>query len=354
MSRLAKSRRQPKGGHGLKRLGLPLLISSLLLLSSGCGAFQKPQSVLDPAGPVAGNQFHLMVLSIIVMTVVFAVVMGMLIWVLIRYRRRSGDDSDPVQEHGNMWIELTWTVIPLLILVFLAIPSVKSTWVLAQPPETSPRLHVTVIGHQFWWEFRYDDLGIVTANELRVPTGTVVDLTVESRDVIHSFWVPRLAGKIDAIPGRENRFWIEADEPGVYPGQCSQLCGPSHALMGMSVIAQKPEAFQGWVASMKKPFVAPGDPQARTGMDVFAKNCASCHTIAGTDFKGTLGPNLTGIGSRNGIGAETLTMDRANLVRWIADASAVKPGVAMPSGRYDLHLTDDQIRAVAAFLESQK
>lgn len=295
-----------------------------------------------------------MTLSVVVMTVVFLVVMGMLAWVLIRYRRRRGDRSDPEQVHGNTWIELTWTAIPIVILIFLAIPSVRATWRLAEPPSDGAGLRVTVVGHQFWWEFRYDDLGIVTANELHVPAGTVVEMTVESQDVIHSFWIPRLAGKIDAIPGRRNAFWLEADEPGYYPGQCSQLCGPSHALMGMAVVAQSPSDFQAWVAHMKEPFTPPRDPLAVRGMAVFQKNCAQCHAISGTDFQGVVGPNLTKVADRRYIGAETLENDHENLVRWVSDAPSVKPGVLMPSAKEKMKLSDDEIEAVVAFLESQR
>lgn len=341
-------RRIPRGV--VLALGLPLLLG-------GCASFESPQSALAPAGPVAQEQLRLMILSVVVMTIVFVVVMGMLTWVLVRYRRRRDDREDPEQVHGNTWIELTWTAIPIVILIFLAVPSVRATWQLAAPPsEPSEKaaVRVTVVGHQFWWEFRYDDLGVVTANELHVPTGVPVEMTVTSQDVVHSFWIPRLAGKIDAIPGRQNAFWLEADEPGYYPGQCSQLCGPSHALMGMAVVAQSPSDFQAWVAHMKEPFTPPADPAAARGMAVFAKSCAQCHAIAGTDFQGIIGPNLTKLGERRYIAAETLPNDRADLIQWVSDAPSVKPGVLMPSGTRDLKLGPDEIEAVVAFLESQK
>ncbi|MBX6350086.1 MAG: cytochrome c oxidase subunit II [Clostridia bacterium] len=341
----------------MRRIPRGLALASFALLAGGCTSFESPQSALAPAGPVAAEQLRLMILSVVVMTVVFVVVMGMLAWVLIRYRRRRGDTEDPEQVHGNTWIELTWTAIPVVILIFLAVPSVRATWQLAAPPRAPSEevaLHVTVVGHQFWWEFRYDDLGVVTANELHVPTGRPVEMTVTSQDVVHSFWIPRLAGKIDAIPGRRNAFWLQADEPGYYPGQCSQLCGPSHALMGMAVVAETPSDFDAWVARMKEPFAPPQDPLAARGMAVFEKSCAQCHAIAGTDFQGAIGPNLTKVADRRYIAAETLPNTHDDLVRWVSDAPAVKPGVLMPSGTRDLKLGPDEIEAVVAFLESQK
>lgn len=339
-----------------------LTVAALALAGCAGQRVDYSQSALSPAGPVARLQLQLIEKSLYVMTFVFLVVMLMLAYVLIRYRARRGEDGEGVQVHGNAYLELTWTIIPILLLAYLAVPTVRAVFHLNDIPDKGPIMHVDVIGHQFWWEFRYTDpdLGIVTANELHVPVGTTVAFRVTSADVIHSFWAPRLGGKVDAIPGRENRLWLRADKPGVYTGACAQLCGDSHAYMDFSVIAETKDKFDAWVAEMKKPFTAPTDAEAQAGMQVFAKSCQSCHAIAGTQFKGAIGPNLTGLMLRQTIAALTLENNHDNLIRWVSDASAVKPGVKMPTALKstgkpgNLGLSEDQVKAVVAFLETLK
>ncbi|MBT9258862.1 MAG: cytochrome c oxidase subunit II [Clostridiales bacterium] len=312
-------------------------------------ALAYPQSALHPAGPVAREQLSLIIFSFAIMTLVFVVVMGLLLYVLVRFRRRN-HEGDPPQVEGNNLLELIWTGIPVILIIILAIPTLRTTFALAKVPDDRPVVKVDVVAHQFWWEFRYPELGITTANELVVPVGYVIDFHVTSQDVVHSFWVPRLGGKLDAIPGRNNHFWLQADEPGWYPGQCAQLCGESHSLMAFAVDVRTPEEFDAWVKKMKEPFQPPTSALEKEGMDVFAQSCQSCHAIAGTDFKGTIGPDLTKVGLRRTLGALTLRNTPEDMKAWIHDPASFKPGVLMPQ----IPLTDQQLNAVVAFLQSQK
>lgn len=317
---------------------------------AGCRV-DYPASVLDPAGPAARMELDLLRLSLYVVGAVSIAVFLALAYVLVRFRARPGDDAEGDDNPGITWLELTWTIVPALLLVILAVPSLTDTFHLARVPAGAMKM--TVIGHQFWWEFRYDQLGIVTANEPHIPAGRPLDLRVTSADVIHQFWVPRLGAKMDAAPGRRNFLWMQSDRPGVIPGLCTQLCGASHSLMLMTVYADSAKDFGAWAQAMKKPFVAPAaGTEAAAGMAVFAAKCATCHAIGGTNYKGVIGPNLTGLMLRRTIGAGLLKNTPENLRRWVTDASVFKPGVKMPSARNRLGLNDAQIRAVVAFLET--
>jgi cytochrome c oxidase subunit 2 len=198
-------------------------------------------------------------------------------------------------------------------------------------------LRVDVIGHQWWWEFRYPDLGVVTANELHVPVGDEprpTFLALQSADVIHSFWVPPLAGKIDLIPNRVNHLWIEPHDPGVYLGQCAEFCGTQHALMRLRVVAEPQDAFERWVAGQRR--ASGSDPEVAAGRDVFVSTaCSSCHTIRGTRADGSVGPDLTHLMSRATLGAGAAPNDPEHLRAWIADPAHFKPGAHMPALRLD-------------------
>lgn len=329
------------------RIGLLLLTVMTLFGLTGC---QKAEmSVFDPAGPVAKTQLSIIMISIYIMSGIFVVAMGILVYVLIRYRSRRGQNQPPKQVEGSWVLELIWIVIPIILLGILVVPTVTSAFVLDEKPAGPNVLNVKVKASQFWWQFEYPDLGIVTAQELHIPTGTKVNLQLETTDVMHSFWVPRLAGKTDLIPGRTNTMWIQADQPGQFQGKCAEYCGTSHGVMDFLVVAEEPQQFQAWVNKMKNQQVKPASELAAEGEKLFAQNCASCHAVAGTNYKGTLGPDLTGFAERSKV-AGVLENNEENLRKWIADPAAIKPDSKMPR----LPLNEKQISAVTAFLRSLK
>ncbi|XEC94102.1 cytochrome c oxidase subunit II [Paenibacillus tarimensis] len=337
----------------VKRL-LPLLGAMALLLSA-CG--REDLSTLNPQGPVAEEQFGLMKLSISIMIFVVAVVFAIAIYVLIRFRRRPGDNKIPVQVEGNHKLEIIWTVIPLLLLVVLGVPTVKSVFGLAQDyskDETAVQIKVTA--HQYWWEFEYPQHGVKTAQEMIIPTNAVISIEAKTADVLHSFWIPSLAGKIDTNPGGNvNRMYFEAPKPGVYLGKCAELCGPSHAYMDFKVKAVDEASFNRWVAAMKAPAAMPEDPAIA---EKFASECLTCHAVG--DRGGLLYPNLTGMGDREAVAGFLVNTDDPkyanegtvydNLVRWISDPQEVKPGNQMPK----VDLTEQEIEAIAQYLADQK
>jgi cytochrome c oxidase subunit 2 len=339
--------RSPKGRPLAIGLGLTLVGS----LVSAC-ASTDPQNALIPAGPVAQMEVNLFNFIFVIAIAVFVVVEGILVYTVLRYRRRP-DDRMPTQTHGNTALEVTWTIIPVIILAIIAVPTVTTIASATNltPAPGQPSMNVKVVGHQWWWEFDYPTQGIVTADELHIPVGTRIDLDIESADVIHSFWVPRLGGKVQAIPNQHNSSWIEADQIGTYHAQCYQLCGLSHANMRFIVVVQSQADFNAWV---KDQTTAPGKPptaEALKGQQVFTTGaCVGCHTIQGTIAKGTIGPDLTHIGSHETLAGATLANDPKDMAMWLHDPPGVIPGSIMPN----LHLTTDQITALSAYLESLK
>lgn len=326
------------------------LLLPLALGLAGCSAL--PQTVFQPAGPVARIQLNLLSLSIWIVSIIFVVVFAILLYVLWRFRARPNSPK-PAEIEGNHVLEIVWTVIPILILVVMAVPTIKDAFALAAPPSPDA-MQVKVIGHQWWWEFQYPGLGVVTGNELHIPQGQRVDLTITSTDVIHSFWIPRLAGKMDAVPNRDNHMWFQGDETGTFYGQCAQFCGDSHANMRMRVVVDSKADFAAWVAKWQQGEVKPDAANALAvqGEKLFMGDqpCYTCHAITGSKAQGKVGPNLTLLGSRSIIAAGTLANTPEHLQEWLHDPQAVKPGALMPN----LHLSDDQMKALAAFLESQK
>jgi len=279
-------------------------------------------------------------------TLGIALIVGLgLAWVLTRFRARPGSATMPVQTRGHTWLEMAWTIGPALVLLGIAIPTIQVIFrTQAAPPRDA--LEVTVRGYQWWWEFQYPSLEVVTANELHVPAGRPVALTLEGPDVIHSFWVPQLGGKRDVVPGRLNRLTFTADTPGDYRGQCAEFCGVSHANMGMRIIVETPEAFTRWVAAQKAQPPEPAAGPAADGKTIYASSaCVGCHTIRGVSA-GTLGPDLTTFGSRHTMAAGILPTTVDNVAAWIKDPAAIKPDAKMPA----LGLTDEQARAVATYL----
>lgn len=323
------------------------LISAFAWLSAGC-AGGAGQSTLQPAGPAAAEIAWLWWLMLAVFTAVFVLVVVLLLVAIRRRDRRAGDGGAAPPLGRTGFIVAGGIILPVVVLTPLYLISLRTSASLAAPREA---LTVRVVGHMWWWEVRYPEQGIVTANEIHVPAGQPVRLELTSADVIHSFWVPRLHGKRDLIPGIENQFWIQADEPGTYRGQCGEYCGTQHANMAFLVVALPPDEFPAWLAEHARPRPEPATPAARHGLQVFRKaGCVQCHAVRDTEAGGNVGPDLTHLGSRRTLGAALLPNTRGNLAGWIADPQAIKPGVKMPRS----YLAADDLLALVTYLESLK
>ena len=302
-------------------------------------------SIFSPASPQAGWIVDLAILTLAIIGIIFLVVEGILFYSIWKFRRRKNDTAgEPAQVYGSEPIEIAWTAAPTMIVFFLVLVTTRTLWEVEAAPVT-PRegdqsLFVTVIGHQWWWEYRYDSydgrkLGFITANELHIPTGDdgtarPVHLTLQSGDVCHSFWVPRLGGKVDLIPGRTNLLSFETTEPGLYLGQCAEYCGDQHANMLLRVVAEPAAEFQAWLANQAKDAV--DDPTVAEGKATFlANSCVNCHRIAGTAAEGIAAPDLTHLMSRETLASGQVTNTLKNLRKWVHDPQSIKPGVLMPA-----------------------
>ncbi|SDW79965.1 cytochrome c oxidase subunit 2 [Marininema mesophilum] len=338
----------------MKRLMLRMLICVGfvgLLLSSGCS--NPSLSVVDPSGEVGRTQLGLIYLSTGIMTFVTVVVAAIYIYVVIRFRERPGDTHIPKQVEGSTTLEILWTVIPILLLIILAIPTVTTTFKLEKRPAPSEKaVQINITGYQYWWKFIYPQDGISTANEVHIPVGKPIEFVMQSHDVIHAFWVPSLGGKRDLEPGRVNRLTLKADKPGTYDGKCTELCGASHALMNFRVIAHQPAEYEKWVRSMKKPASKPTSVLASEGKRLVGQNCIGCHAIRNAGYKilGATGPELTAFSERTRI-AGVLDNNPQNLRVWLKNPQNVKPGSRMPSFG---HLKKKQVDALVKYLESLK
>ncbi|WKZ83691.1 MAG: cytochrome c oxidase subunit II [Acidimicrobiia bacterium] len=320
-----------------------------------------PQNSLDPAGPIAEQVDSLFWLVFWIATGVFALVSLALAYAVLRFRRRGDTDRPVRQVHGNTRLEIAWTILPAVILAIVAVPTVATLFeVRAAPGPEDDALEITVTGHQWWWEFHYPEYGITTANEMWVPVDRTVYLSLTSADVIHSFWVPRLAGKRDAVPGRINNIRFEAAETGAYVGQCAEFCGLAHADMRQRVFVTSAEEFEAWAVAQASPASIPAEGPAAAGWEVFQTQCASCHTIDGTSASGLFAPNLTHFASRTSFGGATIDNTTDHLREWLRDPSSLKPMSPdlndLEAGRVlgmpDLGLTEQQIADLIALLES--
>lgn len=332
---------------GVRRFASLLPVLAVFALS-GCGG-PFPQSALDPGSDFAWKLQDLFQGIFIWAVVVFVLVEAALIIAIFRFRERPGGPT-PKATHGNTILEISWTLAPVIVLVLIAIPTIRTIWDVDRPPR-GESLVVEAIGHQWWWEFRYPDLGIVTANELHVPVGRQVDVRLTSADVIHSFWFPRIGGKRDVIPGHETQVWFTVDSAGRYLGQCAEFCGMSHALMKMEMVADEPADFETWVAGQRaEAAVATMDSAvAADGQQAFMRGgCIACHAVRGTVAQGVLGPDLTHVGSRRRIAAGILDNTPENLERWIRDPQSVKPGALMVVPELD----DETVRQIVAYLQN--
>jgi cytochrome c oxidase subunit 2 len=315
-------------------------------------------NIFSPVSVPASEIYHLALFVLAITAVIFLIVGGLLAYAVVKFRRRKGDEGrEPAQVYGSTQIELAWTVIPVLIVVVLFLTTARVIHGIEDARAPATAVDVTVVGHQFWWEFRYPQFGVVTANELHVPVSSPGDprptyLTLLSADVDHSFWVPQLAGKTDVIPNRVNHTWIEPERTGVYVGQCALYCGEQHAHMLLRVYVQSEQDFLRWIHHEQQPAVAdpPGeDPKVTEGRRIFETTaCVNCHTIRGTNADGRFGPDLTHFASRSTLGAGVLPNTPANLRLWIENPQAIKPGCQMPA----MNLSPSELNDVVAYLET--
>jgi cytochrome c oxidase subunit 2 len=377
-----------------------------VVLLSSCGRHVLPQDGIDAQGANARQLDNLARPVFAVAGIVFVFVQGLIIYCIVRFRARSADDA-PVQVHGNARLEIGWTIVPAAILAIIGVFTVVTVFDINKKASGAEVVHVKVIGHQWWWEYQYPDLNIVTANELHIPVGKTVQLEMTSADVIHSFWPPKLAGKLDVVPGRTNYMKLEADHAGAYSGQCAEFCGLSHANMRLMVMADGADDWDAWVKNQQRPSVAAptttststtttapvaGTPQTGTGganasstgtsstaaattadnapkvgvdpvLDAAAgaglfvtKGCSGCHTINGlAGANGKVGPNLTHLQARTRFAGAIFELNEKNLRRWLRDPPGMKPmnptnGQGMPN----LGLNEDEITQLIAYLETLK
>jgi cytochrome c oxidase subunit 2 len=292
--------------------------------------------MLDAAGREAHHVAGLWWVMLTMATVVYVVVAGLVVVALVRRRPSDGERTQFIWWGG--------VAMPIVVLGVLAFLTVSTTTALGR--DAPARLHVDVTGHDWWWEVAYPGTGVRTANEIHLPVDRTADLRLTSDDVIHSFWVPQLAGKVDLIPGQPNHLRVRPTRTGTFLGECAEFCGLQHANMRFVVVVQSQADFDRWADRDGR--VA---PTASDGEAVFVRSsCAGCHTIRGTQADGHLGPDLTDLGSRRWIGAKAVRNTPENLARWIRDPSSIKPGVLMPPS----HLSARDLRALVAYLESTR
>ena len=327
-----------------------LFLTSPMLIAQG-----TTPSTLAPASTPAHQIFDLSVFVVAITGGIFLVVGGLLAVALYRFRARKTDPlGEPAQIYGSTQIELAWTVIPVLIVVVLFLTTARIIFAIqdAQKPKTA--LDVTVIGHQFWWEFRYPKYGVVTANELHIPassdaTPAATFLKLTSADVNHSFWIPQLAGKTDLIANHVNTMWMDPRKPGLYLGQCAQFCGSQHAMMLLRIYVDTPEQFDVWIKNQQQP--AQQGPAVVAGRKVFERQaCMNCHTVSGTTATGRFGPDLSHLISRATLASGAMDNTPANLRQWVKSPDTFKRGALMPA----MQLTDEQLDQVTAYLETLK
>ncbi|HEY6806744.1 MAG TPA: cytochrome c oxidase subunit II [Pyrinomonadaceae bacterium] len=321
-------------------------------------ALGKTDSVTNIFGPLSQPAQEIKETSLLVLAVcavIFVVVGGLLLYTLVRFRHRAGDEaSEPPQVYGSNQIELAWTVLPILIVLVLILVTSRTIADIQNRKPPSGSVHATVVGHQWWWEIRYPELGIVTANELHVPASTGSNrqptfLKLQSADVAHSFWVPQLAGKTDLIPNRENTMWIEPTNPGTYLGNCAEYCGTQHARMLIRVIVQSPDEFERWVRDQQQA-ISITTSAAEGRRSFFANSCVNCHSIRGTSAQGKFGPDLTHLMSRETLASGVVPNTTENLRLWVRDPQKIKLGCLMPN----MQMSDREVDQILAYLQTLK
>ena len=330
---------------GWRRRAFVALAGLVAFAGTACASDAPQDFISGQDGPVADKADQLWDVTFAIAVAIFFIVELLLVFTIIKFRAKPGREAK--QFHGNTKVEVVLTVIPALILATLAVPTVQTIFDLSSRPDDAFDIKVTA--RQFWWEYEYKDSGVITANEMHIPIDTPVYLTLQGEDVIHSFWVPKLAGKQDVVPGRTNQLTIQADEPGRYQGQCTEYCGLSHANMKLVVYAHTQADFDQWVADQQEDAAAPSDSLASEGESLFLEGeCINCHAVQGTDAQSRVGPDLTHFASRETFAGAMFENNTENLRAWLADPPAVKPGAKMP----DYGLSSEEIDALVAYLQS--
>jgi len=304
-------------------------------------------NALNPQSPLARAIYDLGIVSGIVFALIFVIVTSAITFSIFRFRTRAGE-PDPKQIRGNRKIEMAWTIIPFLIVIFLFVITLSAMNRADPPPAPSPDLVIT--GHQFWWQVDYPASGVITANEIHIPTGKALSVRLESKDVLHEFWVPELTRKMSNVPGQPNHIWLQADKPGNYIGQCSEFCGTQHAWMRILVVADEPARFEEWQRAQLQPAQTPVNDAAAKGLAVFqTSTCISCHAIhgvTGADLR--VAPDLTHVGSRKQLASGMIENTPANMRLWLKSPQHIKPGALMP----DFNYTDEQLDQLATYLST--
>jgi cytochrome c oxidase subunit 2 len=322
-----------------------------LVLLSSFVAYGQEASAFDPHGEASREIANLWSLMLLIAIAVYGQVVSLFFMGL--FRRRNPDASDspdtsPPSRNAQLFIIANGIAIPVTILVVVFVLNLLSLLKLSSA-DTTVDLRIEVIGHRWWWEVRYPDHNIITANEILIPTGANVELSLRSADVIHSFWLPSLSAKADMIPNHENRMLLYTEEAGEYLGQCAELCGVQHAKMRSYVIALPADEFEAWISQQQEVAPIPEDEEILRGQQIFlGAACVYCHTIRGTSASGVLGPDLTHIASRRTLGAGIILNTRGNLSGWIIDSQSIKPGNLMPP----IYLEGDDLQALVLYLES--
>jgi cytochrome c oxidase subunit II len=329
-------------------------LASMAFLLSGCEHFDVPMSTIHTVTDWGRNINHVYLIATVITAFVGIVVAGLMVYVLWRFRERPGDTTIPEQVHGSFTLELIWTVVPCILLIFLLVPTWEAIFSVDHTKQDTSAYEVKVIGYQWWWEFQYPDSDIVTAGEVHLPENTKVNFTITSNDVIHSFWIPKFGGKVDALPGVLTHMVLTTPPASgqaggdYYQGQCVELCGLSHALMRFSAVVHTADEWERWKASHNTPPKVETRVEKR-GEELFAeKGCMACHAIYGTDYAGVLGPNLTNFGNRRYLAAEVFKNDQPSLHKWLKNPQAVKPGALM----VELGLTDEEIQFISAYIRN--
>ncbi len=326
------------------------LLALMVPLVSACQDWMMggPQSIWRPAGVQGQAQADLFLWIILWAAIVAFVVFTAFFFVVFRYRHRRGAPL-PAQLHGNTRVEIAWTIAPAIILALIAVPTVQLIFT-EQAPAPANALVVDVNGHQWWWDFQYPEYNIETGNLAVIPVNRPVKFNLNSVDVLHSFWVPRLGGKRDVLPGNKNFLVLEAKETGLFGGQCAEFCGASHALMLFKVQVVTEAEFEAWVRQQQQPAaVPPAGTPAAAGAAIFQRACLSCHAVTPGISQNNIGPSLAHFGSRPEV-AGFLPNTTDNVIRWLRNPQAVKPGALMPN----LELTAQEARDLAAYLEQLK
>lgn len=351
-----RSVRQPPVRSGRLRWLLAVALALFSpLLAVAVAAPDENLNIFDPAGSQAKGIRDLFYLVLAITGGIFILVEGMLVFCIFRFRQLGKPSAvEPPQVYGSRPIELAWTVAPALIVFVLFLVVMRYINDIRATEEPPNALQVIVVGHQWWWEYQYVDAAspggkLIIANELHIPVNRPVYLRLQSVDVIHSFWVPRLAGKTDVVPNRDNFMWIQADEEGTFLGQCAEYCKGQHANMMIRVVAQEQGQFDQWLAKQRERAV--DDPAVRDGRDKFLSlSCVNCHRVRGTPAGGTFGPDLTHLMSRETLVTGVVLNNQRELTDWVRNPQTIKPGCLMP----DMHLTNNEVNQVVQYLLTLK